>query len=305
MSDLTKGMAGSIMIVLFPIVLPSCKSHEGDAAYWKNEREIIELSQRLKLGEYRLGLSDSAQWKDWDDLKIVISENEVRLWNLQSEQSALTDEIERLETRNKELGRTALEQKRSRAQGIKFETFPAKDGRTFKNVTITLVDDSGVAFRHDHGAARLRYAELSDDQRSFFGLEEEAALAAEDREHRQSLAYELSIDMELEAMRGRESEERPDPIAPTNNNFLASRSLLAPSNHQREIRPLAQPARTFGSGSTYRRHYNYSGYRSYRPFYRYVYRYPPTANPFCPSSRTRSQSSGFSTGVCPSTPTTP
>jgi hypothetical protein len=162
-----------------------------------------------------------------------------------------------------------------------------------------------VAFRHEHGAARLRYTELSDDQRLIFGLEEEAALAAEDRERRQALAYELSIDMELEAMRDRESEARADSIAAENNNFLASRSLMANPNHQREIRPLAQPARAFGSGSSYRRHYNYSGYRFYRPAYRYVYRHPPAVNPFCSSYRIRKQSSGFSSEACPHTSSAP
>lgn len=299
-------LARSVMIVLFPAILPSCRAEESEAELWSNEREIIELSQQLKLGEYRLGLSESGKRKELDDLKILLSENEVRLFNLQSEKSALVAEIERLESRNRQLCQAALEQRRSRAQGMNFETFSAKDGRTFKNAIITVVDDSGVAFRHEHGAARLRYAELSDEQRLFFGLEEEASLAAENRERKQALAYELSIDMELEAMRDQESQERAEPFTTRNNDYTASRTLMAASNDQREARPLAQPARTFGTGSLYRRLYGYSSYRSYRPVYRYVYQYPSVPNPFCPPSKARSQSSGFPSGTCPSSaPTTP
>lgn len=290
---------------MLPMILPCCKEQEGDAEFWRHERELVELAQQLKLGEYRLGLSDSGEKKALDDLKIMLSENEARLWNLQSEQSALADEIERLETRKKNLDQAIIDQKRSVAQGERFEFFSARNGRIFENATITLVNDSGVAFRHEHGAARLRYAELSDDQRLLFGLEEEAALAAEDRERRQALAYELSIDMELEAMLVRKSGGRADSIAARNKNFLASRSLMAHPDLQPEIRPLAQPARTFGSGLSYRRHYYYSGYRAYRPAYRYVCRYPKTVGSFCSSSRFRHQSSGFSPQACPNTTNAP
>lgn len=325
MLNLTMVMARSVMIALFPAVLPSCMARESQAEFWSNEREIIELSQQLKLGEYRLRLSETGQKKELDDLKILLSENEVRLLNLQSEKSALFAEIERLEARNRELSQAALEQRRARAQGMNFETFSAKDGRTFKNAIITVVDDSGVAFRHEHGAARLRYAELSEEQRQFFGLEEQASLAAEDRERRQALAYELSIDMELEAMRDHASEARAESFTARNHDYTASRALMAASNDHKEARPLAQPARVLGSGSSYRRWYGYSGYRSYRPVYRYVYQYPvqnpfcpapkvrspaPRAhrqqqqNPFCPTSSVRSQSTGYSSGTCPSHSTT-
>lgn len=294
-----------VRIVLFAAVLPSCGTREGDAAFWRDEREIIELSQRLKLGEYRLGVSETAKARELDGLKIRLSKNENRLRDLRTEKSALAGEIRSLETRGKELARTALAQKRARSQGMEFETLSATDGRIFKNATITLVDDSGVAFRHEHGAARLRYAELSDEQHLIYGLEEKAALAAEDRECRQALAYELSIDMELEAMRDKEGEERADSMAARSNNFLVSRPFMATPNHQREIRPLAQPARTFGSGSSYRRHYNYSGYSYYRPTYHYVYRHTPAVNPFCSSFQIRKQSSGFSSAACPHTPIAP
>jgi hypothetical protein len=277
------------------MLLPCCKGQDVDAEFWRHERELVELAQQLKLGEYRLGLSDSAEWKDFDALKILLSENEVRLWNLQSEKSALLAEIKRLKTRNVDMERTALEQKRSRARGMKFETLSARDGRAFNKATITMVADSGVAFRHEHGAARLRYAELSDEQRLFFGMEEYAALAAEDRELTQEIACELSLNLEIETLRDRGSQARATLITRRNNDGMASRSLMAALNDQQEPRPLAQPARPFGGGSFHRSRSLYSGYRSYRPVYRYVYRSHSARNYFCSSS---GQSSRFGSRTC-------
>jgi hypothetical protein len=286
-------MARMIVIALFPIILPSCMSHKGEAAFWENEREKIELTQCLQLAEYRLGLNESGDFQELERLQSLLSEMEVRLWNLQSDQSALINDIGRMEIRNAELCRTALEKQRARARGMNFASFSVRDGRNFTNVSVTGVDDSGVAIRHEHGAARLRYAELSDEQRLFFGLEEAGALVAEDHERREALAYELSIDLELEAMRERERKESADSIAERNNDFQPSRALMAASNYQHETRPLAQPARSFGSGSSYRRWYGYSGYR-YRSVYSYVYRDPSVSNPFCgspqPQGRVTAQS---------------
>ncbi len=274
-----------ILIALFSIILSNCESHDGEATFWEVEREKIELTHRLALAEYRLGLNDSGDIQELERLQFLLTEMEARLWDLKSEQSSLTADIGRMEIRNAELFRTALEKQRARALGMNFDSFSIRDGRTFSHVSVTGVDDSGVAIRHEHGAARLRYAELSDEQRHFFGLEEATALAAEERERRDALAYERSIDLELEAMRERERDERVDLIAERNKNLLVSRSLMAASNHQHETRPLAQPARSIGSGMSYRRWYGYSGYRYYRPAYRYVYRHPAAANPFCATAQ--------------------
>lgn len=291
MLSLTTANARFIRIALvLPMLLPCCKGQDGEVDFWRNERELVELDQQLKLGEYHLGLSNDSEWKDFDALKILLSENEVRLWNLQSEKSALLAEIKRLETHNVEMARAALEQKRSRARGMKFETLSARDGRIFNKATITMVADSGVAFRHEHGAARLRYAELSDEQRLFFGMEEYAALAAEFRERTQEIACELSLNLEIETLRDRDSQTRATPITKRNNDGMASRSLMAASNDQQETRPLARPARPFGSGSFHRSWSLYSGYRSYRPVYRYVFRSHSARNHFCSSSGQASRS---------------
>lgn len=307
MFDLKAANARLIMIVLLPVILPSCKSREGGAVFWENERELIELDQRRKLAEYRLGLSESGKAGELENLKTLLSESGDRLLHLHAEKSALNAEIERLASRNDELSRVALGRKRSRARGMEFEAFASRDGRIFKNATITEVDDSGVAFRHEHGAARLRYAELSDEQRLFFGLDKSAALAAEQQERREALAYERRIDAELAAMQA--SDERAAALEERESVSRTSSSMLMASSSQSQLRELAQPARPFGRGTSYRRYYNYSGYRSYRPVYHPVYSYTAAPNPFCPPSRPRVQQSGappaFPQGIRACTPFVP
>jgi hypothetical protein len=302
MFGLTMARTRVIMIALVAAAPAVCGAREGDAAFWRNEREIIELTQRLKLCEYRLASSAPENAGELDALNARLSQNETRLSKLQSEKVSLLSEVQWHETRNKEFARNSLEQKRSGAQGMKFETLTARDGRVFKNATITLVDDAGVEFRHEHGAARLRYAELTDERRLFFGLEESAALAAQDRERREALAYEQRIDMELEAIR--EIEESAavveSPVSPPRKPA----SLLSATFPRLETGKLRQPARQVGSGSSYRR-YRYYGYRSYRPVYRYVYTRPYYSAPSCPEYRTYGRSYGFSSSPCPSTPATP
>lgn len=268
------------------ITLVGCDGHLDETASWEIEREGIELAQRLKLAEYRLGrispgdLAESGRW-----------EGEVRatgekLRTLKQIRLSLSIEIKEMAARNDELCQTAIRNQRTKSMALKFESFSVKDGRTFRNVSVTGVDDAGVAIRHEDGAARLRYADLSAEHRALFGLEEEAALAAEAREHREALAYERGIDLEMQAVR--ERDQLAAAVTQRNNDSRASRSLLAASpSPSRESGMLSRPATPFGTGSIYRR-YGDSGYRSYQPNYRYVYYYPSTPNPFCSSHVYRS-----------------
>ena len=262
------------MIVLLAVVLPSCKPGDDGVGYWENEREIIALTQSLTVGEYRLGLSEPGIGKELDNLKSILSKNETRLRGLQSEKAALSAEVADLETLNKELGRMAFEQNRSNARGMKHEMFTSRDGRVFRNVTITAVRDAGVEFRHEHGAARLRYGELSDQQRLFFRLEESAALAAEYVERRQELAYENDIDMEMEAILKREAHAAA--IDEMNSASPFSRAMSQVSFRKPVISELSKPAKPFGGTSFYRKYRGYYGYGSHRPVYRYVHWHAPS-----------------------------
>lgn len=259
------------------LALSGCGQKRDNSAYWETEREVVELTQKLKLAEYRLGLMPDREVVDIDAVTENARKLDLRARELRNAREALSDEINDLEARKSELAHTVLRHLRSKAHGRKFDTFSTTDGRIFENVMITGVDDGGIALRHAHGTARLRYADLSGEQCAEFGLDEKSALAAEDRERREAVAYEQRIDEELDAMR--DKEERNAAMARRSEEARISRSLMARSASYKSESPLAKPASAVGSGSYYRNSYG-STYRTYRPRYRYVYYYPATPNPF-------------------------
>lgn len=264
------------VIALLSLMVAACDTNRDQAADWETERETIELTQQLKLAEYRLGLTPSGNPGELERVENHQRELDQRAQALLRQRSALNAEIKMLEARNEELARLAIQNLRMKSLGRTFDTFSVNDGRTFEKVSITGVDDSGVAIRHAHGTARLRYAELSADQRASFGLEERSALAAEDQERRELLAYERRIDEEMDALR--EKEERIAAVAMKSEDSKIADSIMARNSSSQETRPLAQPASPFGRGC--RSSYGQYRYRTYRPTYRYVYYYPVTPNPF-------------------------
>lgn len=263
------------------LLLPACERKLDQTACWETEREEIELTQQLKLAEYRLGMTGSGDSNGVSELERVegnLRDLNQRTAALRRDRSALDAEVNELDVRNKELVRLAVQKLRMKSVGRKFDTLVVNNGRTFENASITGVDDGGVAIRHAHGTARLRYSDLSAEQCALFGLDEGTAQAAEDRERREAIAYERRIDEELDAMR--EKEEQIAAVARRSEEAKVSRSLVAANTSTKETSPLAKPASQVGRGSTYRYSYGYSGYRSYRPRYRYVYYYPAARNPF-------------------------
>lgn len=260
------------------LALTGCGEKSDQSVYWDTEREVVELTQKLKLAEYRLGLMPNREVVDAGAVMDNARKLDRRLSELRADQASLVDEIKDLEIRKSELVQTAIRNIRAKAHGRKFGTFATTDGRTFEDVMITGVDDGGIALRHAHGTARLRYSDLSLEQREEFGLEEKSALAAEDRERREAVAYEQRMDEELGAMR--EKEEREAAIAKRSEDARVSRSLMARNNASpKPESPLSKPATTVGSGSYYRNTYG-TTYRTYRPRYRYVYYYSAGPNPY-------------------------
>lgn len=270
LSDVKLAVTGMLAVLL----LPGCDDHRKDAGYWEIEREKIELEQQLKLLEYKAGRTGNGSPEELPRLENTLRELGARKISLLGNRSALVAGIRQIERQSAELGRLEIQDRRMDSLGRKFDSLALKDGRTFQNVAITGIDDGGVAIRHEDGAARLRYAELSPEQCALFGLEESAALAAENRERRESIAYERQLDEEMEVLR--DKEERAASIASWDDHARADRHLLARESAGGRTSPLAQPATTVGAGSWR----GYSRYRSHRPTYRYVHYYPVTPNPF-------------------------
>lgn len=264
-------------VLLIALAIPACDKGGNEAVSWEFEQERVELEQRLKLGEYRLGLMSPNGMSELERLNAIVTESEQKLKFLRSDRNSLAADIKTLEENCRNLCETAIEAQRSKSTGLRFPSLTIKDGRIFANVSVTQVDDGGVAIRHEHGAARLRYGDLSEEQRAMFGLEESSALAAEELERREAIAYEKSIEQEMELIR--EEQERNAAVARSEESSREARSLMAASTPTtRETSALSKPATPFGTGSIYRR--SYDPYR-YRSAYRYTYYYPTTRNPYC------------------------
>jgi hypothetical protein len=264
-------------ILLISLAVPACNNDRDHAFSWELEQERVELEQRLKLGEYRLGLMSPDGMSELDRLTAIVKESEQKLKFLRSDKNSLTVEVNTIEQDCRNLCESAIEAQRSKSTGLRFPSLTINDGRTFINASITQVDDAGVAIRHEHGAARLRYGDLSESQRALFGLEESSALAAEEIERREAIAYEKSIEQEMELIR--EEQERNAVASRNQESSREARSLMAATSRSTpETSALSKPATPFGTGSIYRR--SYDSYR-YRSSYRYTYYYPTTRNPYC------------------------
>jgi hypothetical protein len=158
-------------------------------------------------------------------------------------------EVDFLAFREKQLGEL-----RSRALGREWPEFVSAAGRVLKDVTVVTVDDTGVMLRHRDGSARMRYEDLTEEQRCFFGLEEESAIAAIKEEQRRAQDYDQWVrnateDAEVRELVAREEAamlklssrlKKPlprakrfrgvphPPVVASNNSPLKTKSLSDP-----------------------------------------------------------------------------
>lgn len=279
--------------------------------WWQDEQERLELSQNLALKEYRFQQSGAAQVGELEKLNVSNKAGKQRLQNLNGQRTELRDQLESIQRQLAGLEKSIIENQRRNATGQKFKVLSSASGREYRDVAVMSVDDSGVAIRHADGSARLRYEDLDQKQREFFGLEESSAMAALEAEGRQAVAYEQWIDSGVTVTR--EKEARVSEMAKRDEEERAQRSRALVASRQSTVereRPLAQPSRSFGSGySSYYSNY-YSNYRSSRPSsYRYVYYYTPSqsATPYFSNPRSTSlpkAANSWTPYQNPSSPTT-
>lgn len=268
----------AVAIALVSLIFPGCDNNRQEIACWEAEREKNELAQRLELMKYRYELSEPGAFSELARLENTMQELDRRTGILLRNLSDLGVEIAALERQNEDFERLAIQNQRMNALGRKFGSFALKDGRTFRNVSITGVDDGGVAIRHEHGAARLRYEELSPEQCVLFGLEEESSRLAIIRETQESLAYERWMDRAMVVAR----EKEDYASLPANKQAIENRGenlMVARASANWRLRPLARPATPVGSRSWSRGWYRYSRCRYYSP-YGYVFYYRAAPNSF-------------------------
>lgn len=150
-----------------------------------------------------------------------------------------------------------VESRRAEAMGKPMETFRTMEGRIYRDVVITKINAGGVSFNHADGAARLRFADLSPEQRSRFGINGEDAAAVYAREARARDAYETEVEEREKARRELAEKEAAEVRA------------TAAATKPAETIPPYPTIKRVDSG---RRHSNrYSSYGSYYAGFGYAY----------------------------------
>ncbi len=271
-----------------------CGRNQDRADWWQGEQQRIELSQQLELKKYRFEQAHSRDFKQLEKLRCSTTEAAASLKSLRQQRLTLGDQIESLEGQWAGFREATIRDQRQSAMRKTFDKLTSASGRTFVDVSVVSIDDSGVTIRHVDGSARLRFADLDAGQRVFFGLEADLALAAEQQETRDVADYERWVEARMvvideKKLKDAESARRED-LEIRRLRSQAAAQLAANSS----VRPLAQPATSVGNRS-WSYSSAYSNYRVRRPTYRYVY-YNNTPTYRCQP---------FSANICSGQMTTP
>ena len=265
-----------IAFVFLPLTITSCQRRNVDGAWHADERVKVELEQHLKLLTYRFESRGGNLTTELHETRARIESNRAALGSAREDLAQLETEVSELAVETRRIADEVARETRRKSLGRHFDTFIAANGRTYRDVTVSQVTDGSVEIRHETGSARFRPADLSLEQQEMFGISAEAAAREAQAERERRLAYERHIrDHQLE-------EEAAAEIAATRSRTRSTRSTaLAAADRRDSERPLAQPARPFGSGSIYR-----TPRTTYRT--RYYYAYPscpsPYRTPYVPTS---------------------
>ena len=249
--------------------LSGCGRQQDQSAWWAGEQERVELSHALELQKFRYA---QVYTGDFAALASLHTESQVasaRVVSLRRERERLRDLVDSQQDQLAEFRESTLRGQRQRAMHQTFETLCSASGRKFEQVSISSIDDSGVTIRHTHGSARLGYSDLDSEQQRLFGLEADLALVAHEKEARDTAAYERWISERMESTRLNEATVAAENHRHDSATLGKLSDSPAPQIVASNVRPLRQPAKSFGS-SRYRS-YHRSYDRNYYPAYRYVY----------------------------------
>jgi mRNA-degrading endonuclease YafQ of YafQ-DinJ toxin-antitoxin module len=265
-----KRLASGAAVSVAALLAVGCERNQDQAGWWQGEQQRIELSQQLQLKKFRYEKAYSHDFKQLEKLRHSTTEAAASLKSLHRQRAALTEQTQSLEGQWASFREATIRDQRQSAMRKTFANLTSASGRTFVDVSVVSIDDSGVTIRHVDGSARLRFADLTSEQRVFFGLEADLALAAEQQESREAAEYERWVEARMvvideKKLKDAESARRED-LEIRRQRSQAAAQLAANSS----VRPLARPATNVGSRS-WSYSSNYSNYRVRRPTYRYVY----------------------------------
>lgn len=270
-------------------LLAGCQQKREDIALWELEQSRIELQESLKLAEYRLHVHEGGKLDELNTLTTALAGISSKRQALQTQRAELVEDAASLEQQTVEIELAWIQQQRASSRGANFAKFTTKNGRTLENACVTQIDDGGVSIRHDHGAAKLRFDDLTPEQQEQFGLLEARADAAESRELVASAAYEKHVDEHLQAAREQEQERQQTSALARNTQSTRESSPPVSVDTNPSDNPLHQSATRFGgrSWSTY----SYS--RDRGTSYRYIYPTGRSCSPYYYKRDFKQESSGL------------
>jgi hypothetical protein len=229
----------------------------------KLEGSQIELEHRVAVAQLKVARLDRNQ----QDLSPI--HQLAMLKSRRRELSSLKNELEMQISSIKEQSRLAkgsqIEAARNAMTGKEFPSLLTESGRSYEQVKIMAITDSGIQIRHSTGTARLGYHDLSASQHERFGLDEGLAIAAAATESRQLAAYDQQF-AELPA-----SAETPAAPHAERLQAQASHRVADRSAFDRRIELGSSASVSRQTVARYRSSFRSSGY---------YYAYSPSSQPF-------------------------
>lgn len=267
---------------MFPL-FQSCKKKQDDSVWWSQEQEKAKLTAQLDLLHFRQNQSTAPHENERRIMDEEIKRLETRRQILLEKHASLMTEVADLKYKLSSIPSIEeLNKNRANSVGKRIKTLSLANGRTFQNVTVVRIEDGGVSIRHDHGAATLRFADLSPNQQIEFGMERDSALEAEKNDLSRQTAYERWISNEMQAMELRNNKVALMEQLEKNRNANFSSSLYRRTDGSGYSTPLSRPPTPVGTRSCwphywrnsfyYRRYGTRSTY--YYPYSNYFYQSP-------------------------------
>ncbi|MDE0836801.1 MAG: hypothetical protein OSA84_10665 [Akkermansiaceae bacterium] len=160
----------------------------------------------------------------------------------------------------------SVEERRGIALSEKMDRFETMKGRVYEDVRITAIDAGGVSLSHSSGTARLRYGDLSPQQRRNFGMDATAAAETYRNERLAREAYDKRVEEKQIARR--EVAEKATEERRLGWEKAAAARALAEANREpsaEETIPLRPNIQRIDSGRRSTRHSRSSNYYGYFP----------------------------------------
>ncbi len=278
------------------MLLAACSGERKDALWWDNEKQIIELRSDIDLARYKVDMLAPEQESAPSGLSV--EKLNAELESLSAERARLSVSVAEMRDGWQDFRASVLARRRYAVVGKSFETFETAQGREYSEVTITGIDDSGVSLRHKAGSARLRFEDLNQSRREFFGLDGELASIAHEAEAEQAIAYNRWIDKRMEEIREEEAQQTAIRQKEEEKTRRARERALAANRRAATPSALTGSFGNLGDTRTISSGRRYSSYGSYRRT-RYRYYYTNNTTPTC-----QNQWSSISSTYRPSVVTT-